>query len=199
MAAPLAAPAVLAFGAGALISAVSFDLFEEGQRIGGPGIVAIGLAAGALTYFALDRMVESMGEGGSLALGALLDGIPEQMVLGIGLAAGEGVSVSLLIAIFVSNLPEAIGASADLREAGRRRRRSAGCGRRRRPLHPGDGGRVRDRRHHVGRSAGRDQRLRRRRAARDADRLDDPRGGPQGRALAGLITVVGFSVAAALS
>src|SRR3954466_4945923 len=113
---------VLAFGAGALISAVSFDLFEEGQHIGGPGTVAIGLAAGALTYFALDRMVDSMGEGASLALGALLDGIPEQMVLGIGIAAGEGVGVGLLVAIFVSNLPEAIGASNDLVAAGRPRR-----------------------------------------------------------------------------
>jgi ZIP family zinc transporter len=111
---------VLAFGAGALISAVSFDLFEEGQRIGGPGTVAIGLAAGALTYFVLDGVVGSVGEGASLALGALLDGIPEQLVLGIGIAAGEGVSASLLVAIFVSNLPEAIGASADLRAAGRR-------------------------------------------------------------------------------
>jgi ZIP family zinc transporter len=111
---------VLAFGAGALISAVSFELVEEGQRIGGPGTVAIGLAAGALTYFGLDRLVDGMGEGASLALGALLDGIPEQMVLGIGIAAGEGVGVSLLVAIFVSNLPEAIGASTDLREAGHR-------------------------------------------------------------------------------
>jgi zinc transporter, ZIP family len=110
---------VLAFGAGALISAVSFDLFEEGQRIGGPGSVAIGLAAGALTYFFLDRLVDGLGAGGSLALGALLDGIPEQAVLGIGIAAGEGVGVSLLVAIFVSNLPEAIGASTDLRAAGR--------------------------------------------------------------------------------
>src|SRR3954467_3218683 len=113
---------VLACGAGALISAVSFDLFEEGQRIGGPGTVAIGLAAGALTHFALDRMVDSMGEGASLALGALLDGIPEQMVLGIGIAAGEGVGIGLLVAIFVSNLPEAIGASNDLVAAGRPRR-----------------------------------------------------------------------------
>ena len=111
---------VLAFGAGALISAVSFDLFEEGQRIGGPGTVAIGLAAGAITYFVLDGLVDRLGEGGSLALGALLDGIPEQMVLGIGIAAGEGVSASLLVAIFVSNLPEAIGASTDLRAAGRK-------------------------------------------------------------------------------
>jgi ZIP family zinc transporter len=112
---------VLAFGAGALISAVSFDLFEEGLQLAGGLPVAIGLALGALTYFTLDRVVEQRvpGAGAALALGALLDGIPEQAVLGIGLAGGEGISVSLLAAIFVSNLPEAIGASSDLREAKR--------------------------------------------------------------------------------
>jgi zinc transporter, ZIP family len=114
---------VLAFGAGALISAVSFDLFEEGVQQGGGLPVAVGLALGALTYFSLDRIVEKKvpGAGTALALGALLDGIPEQAVLGIGLASGEGVSISLLAAIFVSNLPEAIGASSDLHEAGRPR------------------------------------------------------------------------------
>src|SRR5215207_10824906 len=106
---------VLAFGAGALISAVSFDLAQEGLRIGGPGAVGAGLAAGALTYFFLDRLVERRGGGGALALGALLDGIPEQMVLGIGLAAGDGVGVGLLVAIFVSNLPEAIGSATEMR------------------------------------------------------------------------------------
>jgi ZIP family zinc transporter len=113
--------AVLAFGAGALISAVSFDLFEEGLQLAGGMPVAIGLALGALTYFTLDRIVERKvpGAGAALALGALLDGIPEQAVLGIGLASGEGVSISLLAAIFVSNLPEAIGASSDLRAARR--------------------------------------------------------------------------------
>ena len=112
---------ILAFGAGALISAVSFDLAEEGLSIGGPGWVGLGLAAGAFTYFAANRLLErgdEAGGGTGLALGALLDGIPEQMVLGIGIAAGGEVSVSLLIAIFVSNLPEAIGASTDLRSAG---------------------------------------------------------------------------------
>ncbi len=60
--------------------------------------------------------------GVALALGALLDGIPEQVVLGIGVASGEAVSAGLVVAIFVSNLPEAIGASTDLREAGHRPR-----------------------------------------------------------------------------
>jgi zinc transporter, ZIP family len=114
--------AVLAFGAGALISAVSFDLVEEGSRLGDPGTVGIGLAIGALTYFGLDHIVDRPGSssgGTALALGAFLDGIPEQMVLGIGLATGEGVSVGLLVAIFVSNLPEAIGSATDMAAAGR--------------------------------------------------------------------------------
>jgi zinc transporter, ZIP family len=120
---------VLAFGAGALISAVSFDLAQEGARVGDPAFLALGLAAGAVTYFALNRVVgrrsRRAGDGGdgadagtALALGAFLDGIPEQVVLGLGIAAGEGVSVGLLVAIFVSNLPEAIGSSTEMRAAG---------------------------------------------------------------------------------
>jgi ZIP family zinc transporter len=124
---------VLAFGAGALIAAVSFELAEEGVKVGGAGAVAVGLALGALTYFvcdaALDRIgadMETRGKragssdaGPSLALGAVLDGIPEQLVLGIGLATGGEIGIGLLVAIFVSNLPEAIGSSSELRAAGR--------------------------------------------------------------------------------
>jgi zinc transporter, ZIP family len=106
---------VLGFGAGALISAVSFELAEEGVKIAGGIPVAVGLAVGAMTYFIAAGKVASMGGGAGLALGAFLDGIPEQMVLGIGLAGGEPVSVGLLAAIFVSNLPEAIGGATDMR------------------------------------------------------------------------------------
>ena len=124
---------VLAFGAGALIAAVSFELAEEGVQLAGAGPVAAGLALGALTYFvcdaALDRLSTrmesrrrgdtSVDRGPALALGAVLDGIPEQLVLGIGLATGGSVGVGLLVAIFVSNLPEAIGSSSELRASGR--------------------------------------------------------------------------------
>jgi ZIP family zinc transporter len=121
---------VLAFGAGALISAVSFDLAQEGARVGGTGFLGLGLAIGGLTYFTLNRVVGRRGRrahgggggsaGTSLALGAFLDGIPEQLVLGIGIAAGHGVGVGLLVAIFVSNLPEAIGSSTEMRAGGAR-------------------------------------------------------------------------------
>jgi ZIP family zinc transporter len=123
---------VLAFGAGALISAVSFELAQEGLEVGGAGATGIGLGVGALTYFGLDGVIarrHSAGRGrrgrtgGSdggtaLALGAFLDGIPEQLVLGTSLAASGEIGVALLVAIFVSNLPEALGSAEQMHEAG---------------------------------------------------------------------------------
>src|SRR3954454_22524570 len=118
--------AVLGFGAGALISSVAFELAEEGLATSGPTDVAIGLALGAAAYFLANRLVARVGgrssrstAGVPLALGALLDGIPEQAVLGIGLASGGGVSVALLVAIFVSNLPESIGSASEMRRSGK--------------------------------------------------------------------------------
>jgi zinc transporter, ZIP family len=119
---------VLAFGAGALISAVSFELVEDGGHIGGAGSVGIGLAVGACVFYFADQAVESRfsgtgpqgqdAAGPALALGAFLDGIPEQAVLGISIAEGGGVSVGLLVAIFVSNVPESIGSASEMRAAG---------------------------------------------------------------------------------
>jgi ZIP family zinc transporter len=115
---------VLGFGAGALVAGISFELAEEGFHVGGALPVALGLAAGAVTFYVADHLVDRIGgnnreaAGIPLLLGALLDGIPEQTVLGIGIAAGGVVSPTLLTAIFVSNLPEAIGSASDLRAAG---------------------------------------------------------------------------------
>lgn len=128
---------ILAFGAGALISAVSFELTQEGSRVGSPASVGIGLALGAVTYYLADGVIarrtqsgsgkpgQAAGQnaGASLALGSFLDGIPEQLVLGIGLAGGEQISVALLVAIFVSNLPEGIGSAVDMSGSGTPRRR----------------------------------------------------------------------------
>jgi zinc transporter, ZIP family len=116
---------VLGFGAGALISAVSFELAEEGVKLAGALPVAIGLGVGAITYYLAAAHVASMGGGAALALGAFLDGIPEQMVLGIGLAGGAPVSAGLLAAIFVSNLPEAIAGATDMRRQMHSRRQVA--------------------------------------------------------------------------
>jgi zinc transporter, ZIP family len=128
---------VLAFGAGALISAISFELASEGIEVGSIRSTALGLGLGALAFFFLDGRIDAhfSRDGGrsgraqaddpgiALALGAFLDGIPEQLVLGIGLAAGEGVGLGLLVAIFVSNLPESIGSATEMDDAGEPRHR----------------------------------------------------------------------------
>jgi zinc transporter, ZIP family len=123
---------VLAFGAGALISAVSFELVDEGIALGGGDSTAIGLGLGAIVYFLADGALARRHGGGrgmpgrkqgqnpgeALALGAFLDGIPEQIVLGISVASAEGLGVALLVAVFVSNLPEAIGGASDMKRSG---------------------------------------------------------------------------------
>jgi zinc transporter, ZIP family len=123
---------VLAFGAGALVSAVSFELAAEGTEVGSDAAVGVGLAFGALAYYLADGLIagrnrtktgrpgrrEGDNAGTSLALGAFLDGVPEQLVLGMGLAGGQTVSVALLAAIFVSNLPEGVGSAVDMRASG---------------------------------------------------------------------------------
>jgi zinc transporter, ZIP family len=125
---------VLAFGGGALIASVAFELAEEGLQKGGPVPVAIGIALGAIAFAGGNRAIQALGarrhrghpdkgEGGTgLAFGAFLDGIPEQAVLGIGLASGGGVSVALLVAVWISNLPESIGSASDMRRGGTGRR-----------------------------------------------------------------------------
>jgi len=123
----------MAFGAGALISALAFDLTEEAFAAGGTLPVAAGLAAGALVFFAGDQLLHRFGaarrgkrvrkadgNGPAIVLGALLDGIPESVVLGSTLLAGAGVGVPFLAAVFISNVPEALSAAADLRREGHR-------------------------------------------------------------------------------
>ena len=122
---------VMGFGAGALISAVAFDLTSEAFETGGGPTTAIGLAVGGLVFFAGDMVLERRARrqerrkgdtpttsGPAIILGVLLDGIPESFVLGSTLVGGAGVTVSFLAAVFVSNLPEGLAGARDLRDEG---------------------------------------------------------------------------------
>ena len=53
-------------------------------------------------------------------LGAVLDGIPESVVIGASLLTGETASVAVIVAVFLSNIPESISASSDLLRGGGR-------------------------------------------------------------------------------
>jgi zinc transporter, ZIP family len=124
---------VMAFGAGVLISAVAYELVGEAfDTSAGNGGVALGLFAGALTFFAGDTLIDRMGgadrksSGGrqaagaplAIVLGIVLDGIPETAVIGLSLLEGSGVSVAVISAVFLSNLPESIAATSGLAKSG---------------------------------------------------------------------------------
>ena len=131
---------IMGFGAGAMISAVAFDLVQEAIEVVGTGRVAIGLAVGALTFFAGDVFIDRRGgkerksvsgeqqEGNSKAivLGTVLDGVPESIVIGGSLVVGGSVSVAIVAATFLSNLPESLAASVGLVRFGMSRGRLLG-------------------------------------------------------------------------
>lgn len=122
---------IMAFGSGVLISALSFDLVLEAQEQGGLIPTAIGFASGALAYVGANTLLDRRnarnrryaggdpGTGTGIALGALLDGIPESAVLGLSMLGGHTVSIPVLSAIIISNLPEGLSSTAALKSSGR--------------------------------------------------------------------------------
>jgi ZIP family zinc transporter len=114
---------IMAFGSGVLISAVAYELVEDAVELSANGLaVGAGFAGGALVFFLgdelIDRRTAQGGQGLAIVLGAVLDGIPESVVIGISLIGGGSVSVAVLVAVFLSNVPESISATADLVEGG---------------------------------------------------------------------------------
>src|SRR3954462_15778822 len=137
---PRLVAAVMAAGSGVLISAVAFDLMDEAYAKGGFDSTSIGFLAGAAVYTAAnvyisrrgahhrkrsgsnpDQSQQDASEGGGLAIavGALLDGIPESIVIGVSLLGGAGVSLVAVGAVFLSNVPEGLSSSAGMKKAGR--------------------------------------------------------------------------------
>ncbi|MFI9812793.1 ZIP family metal transporter [Saccharothrix variisporea] len=132
--------AVMGFGSGVLMSAVAFDLIDEAHDLGGLVPTAGGAATGAVVYTAANVYLasrgarhrkrsggqqpsesEQAGSGTAIAIGALLDGIPESVVIGASLIGGGGVSAVTVAAVFISNVPEGLSSAAGMRQAGRSR------------------------------------------------------------------------------
>ncbi len=124
----------MGFGAGALISAIAYELVPESAI--GAWETAVAFLLGAVVFFSIDYLVDRWGgahrkrlvgkkvegSGAAIFIGTLLDAIPESLVLGIGLAMGGSVSVAFLAAVFVSNLPEGLAGTVNLSAAGHSRR-----------------------------------------------------------------------------
>lgn len=132
---------VMAFGSGVLISALTFELMEKAYEHGGFGATATGFICGAMLYTAANWMLTKQGakhrkrsdgrhdsphgedrsgaNGLAMAVGALLDGIPESIVIGLSLLQGGNISVVAVTAIFLSNLPEGLSSAAGMKKRGR--------------------------------------------------------------------------------
>jgi ZIP family zinc transporter len=129
--------AVMAVGSGVLISAVAFDLMDEAYRQGGFDSTSAGFLAGGALYTAANIYLSrrgakhrkrsgsnpnqsQAGDGGlAIAVGALLDGVPESIVIGVSLLQGKGVSLVTVAAVFLSNVPEGLSSAAGMKKAGR--------------------------------------------------------------------------------
>jgi ZIP family zinc transporter len=128
---------VMSFGSGVLISALSFDLMDEAYKSGGFDSTSIGFVGGALIYTAANIVLAKAGakhrkrsgdhqrkekqkdnNGIAIAIGSLLDGIPESIVIGLSLIKGS-VSMVAVIAIFLSNIPESLSSVTGMKKAGR--------------------------------------------------------------------------------
>jgi ZIP family zinc transporter len=125
---------IMGFGAGVLISALSFDLVEEAvEKSSGHGWVAAGVFAGCGVFFGGNLLIDRLGggarkkakgdqdDGGSplaIVLGTVLDGIPESMVIGLTIYEGGAVGAAYLAAVFISNLPESISSTSGLLSSG---------------------------------------------------------------------------------
>lgn len=127
--------AVMAFGSGVLLSAISFELLDEAYLLGGWDHAAAGLFAGGLVFTLANLELARWGarhrkrsdvailgdfesNGPAIAVGTLIDGIPESIAIGLTLLAGGAVSTATVIAIFISNIPEGLSSSAGLRARG---------------------------------------------------------------------------------
>lgn len=126
--------AVMAFGVGVLIACLAFNLMTEAIHLGGVLPSSIGFVLGAALFAGANAVLASQGakhrkrtkRGAgaaataslAIALGALLDGVPEAAAIGTSLLDGHGVALVTVLAVFISNLPEGLSSTVGMKSAG---------------------------------------------------------------------------------
>lgn len=125
---------IMGIGAGALLSAIAYELIPESELYGVG--MAVTFCFGAIAFFGADWLIDRRGgadrkdiagdqtggSGSAIFIGTLLDNVPESIILGMSLGLGSAINLAFLAAVFVSNLPEGVAGSINLEAAGRSRR-----------------------------------------------------------------------------
>lgn len=127
---------IMGFGAGVLIAAACFALIEEAYHLGGFDSTLVGFALGVLIFTAADLYLTKSGarhwktsdrsrisgdydeSGSAIAVGAVLDGIPESVAIGLTIITGGMVSIATVVAVFISNIPEGVSSSVGMKNMG---------------------------------------------------------------------------------
>lgn len=122
---------IMAFGTGVLIGAASYELLDDSVKRGGLIATAIGFLLGASVFTLFDYLVSKKGadqrkrsgqtaNGAGLAIfiGTVMDAVPESIMVGASLLERQSVSWLLVIAIFLSNIPEGLSSTAGLQNSG---------------------------------------------------------------------------------
>jgi ZIP family zinc transporter len=132
--------AVMGFGGGVLISVLAFELIEKAYKLGGLGSSVLGFLAGAVLFSFANRLLSHRGakhrkrcsecivrtgehkKGGNelaIAIGSIMDDIPEAIIVGISLAGGVAIGKAVLIGFFLANIPEGLASASGMKKSGR--------------------------------------------------------------------------------
>lgn len=113
---------LMAMAGGALIISVAIELIEPAARQTSLIELYSAVALGAALFTGLDWLIERTAQdsqGAGLLLAITLDGIPENLALGVALiGAGPREVAALAGSILLSNLPEAAGGAKEMARGG---------------------------------------------------------------------------------
>lgn len=132
--------AVMGFGGGVLIGVVSLDLMAEALKSGDLMAAVGGGLVGAASFSFINWRLsahgakhrnrcggcveqpgeaEHRGSGTAIAVGAVLDGIPEALVIGLSIWSGGTVGAGVIAGFFLANVPQGLSSATGMKSAGR--------------------------------------------------------------------------------
>ena len=108
---------IVAFGGGALVSAVALVLVPHGANNLSPFGAALCFGAGGVFFYLLDRVLSQLNSSAGQLVAMLSDFIPEAIALGAAFAVGANTGLILALLMILQNLPEGFNAYEELEKS----------------------------------------------------------------------------------